>query len=154
MEEQKAQFLAQYLGHDVEYPDTDDKLIRCKLVSVGFYDIEVNYKRKKKGCVGDSLSWKPNGNKHNSDALHAKLLLKSLDKITKEDLIELIKIDDCNNRTFTMNFEESVVMFEQILPTKINEIYIYQYLQYNGYALPWKGYSVREMILAGWIKII
>jgi hypothetical protein len=58
--ENKARFFAQYLGSKICYPDTDNKIIKAKLTSVGFDEIQTTYFRRKKHSagytVGDILS--------------------------------------------------------------------------------------------------
>jgi hypothetical protein len=82
-----------YLGCDVQYPDTNGKIITAKLTGFSRADgIETTYKRKRDGCVGDYLSWEPNGN-HNCDALHIKPILRPLSSMTKEEVADLLGID-------------------------------------------------------------
>ena len=91
--ENKARFLAQHLGLQITYPNTDGKLMTCRLSGVSFTEIETTYKRKKKGCVGDYLAFKSNGN-HNSNALNAYLELKYVDTeylITKGDSLNTLR---------------------------------------------------------------
>lgn len=76
-----------YIGCDIQYPDMhrEGKFIVAKLTGVSRADgIETTYKRAKDGCKGDYLSWKSNGH-HNCDALHAKLVLTPISKVSEAD---------------------------------------------------------------------
>lgn len=80
-------YLHLYLGCDVQYPDTDRKLMVAKFTGFSRADgIETTYKKKRKAgkAVGDYLSWKPNGH-HNCDANHLKPILRKLSSITEEE---------------------------------------------------------------------
>ena len=94
--ENKARFFAQYLGSKICYPDTDNKIIKAKLTSVGFDEIQTTYFRRKKHSagytVGDILSFNPTNVFHNSDAKNAYLELTPLSEISDEDAIEVAKI--------------------------------------------------------------
>jgi hypothetical protein len=84
-------FLHLYIGCDVQYPNTDGKLMIAALSGVSRADgVETTYKKKrfKKGeAVGDYLSWRPNGY-HNSDATQLKLILRPLSDMTEEEMGE------------------------------------------------------------------
>jgi hypothetical protein len=74
----------------VQYPDTIvGKNVTARLTGVTMSEIETTYKRKRKGCSGDILSWKSNGN-HNSDALHTKPILRPLSSMTEEEFTEVV----------------------------------------------------------------
>jgi len=94
--ENKARFFAQYLGSKICYPDTDNKIIKAKLTSVGFDEIQTTYFRRKKHSagytVGDILSFNPTNVFHNSDAKNAYLELTPLSEISDEDAIEVSKL--------------------------------------------------------------
>ena len=74
-----------YIGCEIEYPTTSwngrSKKQRAILTGVNRDGLETTWKRRRKSgnswCVGDYLSWKPNGN-HNTDALHVKPILRDL----------------------------------------------------------------------------
>lgn len=91
-EQVRARYVACYIGCEVKYPNIDNGYTVAILTGVSRTDgIETTYKRKKKGCAGDYLSFKSNG-RHNCDALHTQLLLRPLSAITDEDAIELAKM--------------------------------------------------------------
>lgn len=99
---------------------------------------------------------------------NTQLLLKSLNKITDEEALEIIEIleleeanyqidehqgltiyigdwEDFNHYDISDNYME----FQEMKYVKI--FHIFQYLQSKGYALPYQGYTVNELIEAGWI---
>ena len=85
------------------------------------------------------------------------LLLKQLSSITDEDAIEVSKIVR-NFYTKEPLFSISEVkLFLSDWMSSVDFIalalYINDYLRSKGYALPWMGLSVEEMIEAGWIKL-
>jgi hypothetical protein len=82
-----------YIGCMVQYPDTCGKKITARLTGVTISEIETTYKRKRKGCSGDILSWQPTAS-HNSDALHTKPILRPLSSMTKEEVAEFMGITD------------------------------------------------------------
>jgi len=173
--ESKAKFFAQHIGAEILYPDTDNKIITAYLTGISISDgIETTYKRKKKGCSGDYLSFKSNGN-HNSDALHAKIILKPLSSITDEDAIEVAEFMgltegdfeinhrptdihiDADSQELTLFFEDCSIYFNDFnsdeASTGTDYLSVYDYLRSKGYALPWMGLSVEQMVEAGWIKL-
>ncbi|MCT4253683.1 hypothetical protein HZP34_02925 [Elizabethkingia anophelis] len=146
--ENKAKFVAQYLGAQVSYPDTDNKLITCKLHGVSLSEIETTYKRKKKGCVGDILSFKSNGN-HNSDFINAYLELKPLEDITDEDFNLITNYG-------IMNPDPSIgdpVFTFKVGGLRLSDLTTTDFLRSKGYALPWMGLSVDKQIEYGWVKL-
>ncbi|WP_027381853.1 hypothetical protein [Epilithonimonas caeni] len=155
--ENKAKFFAQYLGTQITYPDTDDKLITCKLHGVTFSEVETIYKRKKKGCVGDILSFKSNGN-HNSDAINAYLELKPLSLITNDELGAIARF---YNRTATnVYIDNEQLTFDYYhgdethsAAIELNSGYCLDYLRNNGFAAEWMGLTVEEQIKFGWVKL-
>lgn len=110
--------LAPYLEHKVLLIYNDcmtEKKIKAYLTGVTTSEIETTYRRKKKGCSGDCISWKAN---NNVSDLNVKLALRPLsdfkidsdvfdhcDSDLKTRLIEGLKhyyIDDFPN--WFMNF--------------------------------------------------
>lgn len=145
--ENKARFVAQYLGAQITYPDTDNKLITCKLHGVSLSEIETTYKRKKKGCVGDILSFKSNGN-HNSDFINAYLELKSINEISDEDAEELGGLLGWKHpQEYRKHFLENHTHGDSLEQFEVD------FLREKGYALPWMGLSVDELINFGWVKL-
>jgi len=70
MKKQLKDYLHLYLGCDVEYPDTDDKLVRSVLTGYSIKEgAETTHKRKRNGCKGDLICFKDGkellGNKSN-----------------------------------------------------------------------------------------
>lgn len=147
--EEKAAYLAQYLGSEIEYPniDSDLKSIVATLTGVSCGDgLETTYKRKKKGCCGDYLAFIDNGN-HKCNALNAKILLTPLSAITDKDAIEVAKIY-WGKTDFT-----SIDHTKRVLDSLIQKTDVVDYLRSKGYALPWKKYSVEQLIEMGWLKL-
>lgn len=91
-EQVRARYFACHIGCNVKYPKIDNGYTVAMLTGVSRTDgLETTFKRKKKGCAGDYLSFKNNGN-HNSDALHTQLLLRPLSAITDVDAVEVAKL--------------------------------------------------------------
>lgn len=137
--ENKAGFFGLHLGQMVEYPNMDGKPIRHKLVAVGFEYLHVNYKRRVKGCIGEELAFSDNGN-HKSNALNAKLNLKPLSSITDEDARE-VGLSPTSFSTYS----------DYLPPLSPKD---FDYLRSRGYSLPFLGLSVKELISAGWVKLV
>lgn len=81
----------------------------------------------------------------------SKAWLKPLSSISDEDALELSKffnIDKCS-RAFKIGYMKSELK-------NINNLKgsIYDCLRSKGYAVPWMGLEVEEMVEAGWIKLI
>lgn len=82
------------------------------------------------------------------------LSLKPLSSINDEDAIELgySTCDDPLNPNYGMSangcFLDDWTQREEMLMSDSD------YLRSKGYALPWMGLSVEEMVQAGWIKLI
>lgn len=77
------------------------------------------------------------------------LLLKPLSSITDEDVIE-----SGNLSAWISTVNEDISDYKDyVIVSGIKETKVYQYLQSKGYALPWMGLSVEEMVQAGWIKL-
>lgn len=127
--ENKAKFFALYLGQMVEYPEIDDRIVRHKLVASGFEYLHLNYKRKVKGCIGNEISFSNKNTNHNSNALNAKLELKPLSQISDED----------KEHAYWLVYPITVINID--------------FLRSKGYALPWMGLSVEEMVEYGWIRL-
>ncbi len=86
------------------------------------------------------------------------LLLKSIDKITDEDAIELYSIkypdDECLDSHKIGNVKQSVSnIIENDFPIR-NSLVAIDFLRAKGYALPYMKYSVSDLIKAGVIKIV
>lgn len=78
------------------------------------------------------------------------LQLKPLLSITEEDVIQVAYLNwpSMSGKPVDTNFVKS------LLDAFVHNSKIYQYLQSKGYALPWMGLSVDEMVQAEWIKLI
>lgn len=143
--ENKARFFSLYLGQMISYPDIDDKIKVNKLVSVGFDEIQVNYKRKIKGCSGDILSFNYNGN-HNCNALSAKLILTDIKNITDDDT-KLLGYQ--NSDEFFL--KKCLLIYDNWcdnLSYKNVDI-----LRTKGYALPYLDSSIEQLLEYGWIEL-
>ena len=146
----KANFFSQYLGQMVSYPDTDEKILKHKLVAVGYEYLHVNYKRKIRGCVGDELSFTHNGT-HNSNALNAKLILAPLSKLTDKDAIDLVPLVSANySPRYTDDFIKDLIK-KEVIDTDNLPAMFYDILRSKGYALPFMGLSVDDLVDYGWI---
>lgn len=87
------------------------------------------------------------------------LNLKPLSQISDEDAIEVAKMLDW----FALDFEENHLdqfkkhFLNQALEWDHYGIYtsliVIDFLRSRGYALPWMGLSVEELIAAGWVKL-
>ena len=143
---------AAYIGCEVEYPETDrdkKKPVKAKLTGVSTDEVTTTYKRKKNRCMGDLLSWQSNRN-HNSDALHMKLILTSLSKITDEHAIEVAKMEGNDYDTYPMDGKRYKVSDKEAIAFTKSDIQ-------NGYLLLtcWnylreKGYDCDGLIAAGY----
>ena len=81
----KIEYLASYLPHKVScsykvYSDEEKRLV-ATLTGINTDGIETTYKRKRKGCVGDIISFEGNNNICDLDF---KLILRNLSDLTKE----------------------------------------------------------------------
>lgn len=101
--------------------------------------------------------------------------LNLISSITDEDTIEVAKLMgltegdfEITHRTtdihinsysqeFTLLFENCSIYFNDFdtysANTGIDYLSAYDFLRSKGYALPWMGLSVEEMVQAGWIKL-
>jgi hypothetical protein len=117
------------------------------------------------------LKFQPSYLIHNNDFLS----LKSLSSITDEDAIEVAKLMGLSegdfevshrstdihiesySQEFTLFFEDCSIYFNDFdtdsANTGIDYLSAYDFLRSKGYALPFMGWSVEQMIEAGWIKI-
>lgn len=154
----KAVFLGNYLGCTMEYPEINDKISKGKLSNTGFDYIHIDYKRNRKGSVGVELGFK-NNLWHNSNAINAKALLTPIAMITDEDLIQCYYISSQKiGYDYTMDFQPVNIMARHWIEMEgIKSVYKYSeqsdYLRSQGYAIPWNGISVDDMVEAGWIKL-
>ncbi len=91
------------------------------------------------------------------------LQLKPLSAISDEDFITLCEILDPNKETYQNQKDvlEYKSQIELILSeTNIGDPFpivrafkLIDYLRSKGYALPWMGLSVEQMVESGWIKL-
>lgn len=89
------------------------------------------------------------------------LELKPLSQITDEDAIEVarLQLSGTKEEDIKLHFDPSDPEFAVCTSYHRNDYYevvnsqSYQYLQSKGYALPWMGLSVNEMVKVGWIKL-
>ena len=78
-----------------------------------------------------------------SPKLNTVIQLKSLSEINDEDSQIVCKIEKILSTDF-----------KWVVNTRILSAYSTDYLRSRGYALPWMGLSVDEMVESGWIKLI
>lgn len=108
-----------------------------------------------------SVYW--NGSKFDVDIskYHSVLLLTPLSDITDEDYHELQIIEDVfepsEDSSLHMDNDFGSCYFQNQWeggdfrrPLLLRS---YQYLQSKGYALPWRGYTVEQLISFGWLKL-
>ena len=79
------------------------------------------------------------------------LLLKPLSKISDEDAECVIKLVFAASINF--NIEEFRKQIVLLILTNWNKSEVYDYLRSKGYALPYMGLSVEDLIEYGWIKL-
>lgn len=77
------------------------------------------------------------------------LLLTHLDQVSDEDLTEAVMINWPMYRGKVVDLNWAM----RIIETISNSIAVYQFLQSKGYALPWNGHSVKELIEAGYCQL-
>lgn len=88
--------------------------------------------------------------------------LKPLSSISDEDAIEYFDIlwyenHKSKSKEFKIDLGKdwaNSILSQRMGLISSNLIYGYDYLRSKGYALPWMGLSVEEMVEAGWIKLI
>lgn len=86
-----------------------------------------------------------------------QLLLKPLSSITDEDAIEVAKI--FNQHKIKAHYSDDDLKAYLINKGKQfafrceHYVIIYQYLQSKGYALPYMGLSVEQLVEYGWVKL-
>lgn len=73
--------------------------------------------------------------------------LTPLSSITDEDAIKVARM-----LNYGFN-DELAIQYAMDYVKNINYISVYQYLQSKGYALPWNGLSVDDLISYGWLKL-
>lgn len=94
------------------------------------------------------------------------LLLKSVENISDEDVIELFQIKrphwSCvagDEELRSWGHSEQYISYIKIMAGKglielyIENAFVVDFLRSKGYAVPWLGLSVQEMVDAGWIKL-
>lgn len=87
----------------------------------------------------------------NWDPSQITLLLKDVKNISDEDALGVCKVygDYSSHLNLGKYLAESVMKLSDP-----SSAFIYQYLQARGYALPWMGLSIKDLIKAEWIKIV
>lgn len=85
------------------------------------------------------------------------ILLKPLSSITDEDAVEVAKI--FNQHKIKAHYSDDSLKAYLIKEGKQfafrceHYVVIYQYLQSKGYALPFMGLSVEQLVEYGWVKL-
>lgn len=77
---------------------------------------------------------------------NAVLILKSISSITPNEQGFITSSKITNDTT--------LIIEDKIGNYFLGDLYITDYLRSKGYALPWMGLSVDQMVEAGWIKLI
>lgn len=86
------------------------------------------------------------------------LLLKPLDLLTDDEYFELAGDDlgdalgDNKDRERIIKHAKKIIEYNEVLRTIRWEHY--QYLQSKGYAVPFMGLSVEQLVEYGWVKLI
>lgn len=75
------------------------------------------------------------------------LQLKPFLSITDEEAIEVAKIYGLDYKNYKPESKEKIILLTNIYAP------VYQYLQSKGYALPFRNYSVGQLIEMGWVKL-
>jgi len=78
-----------------------------------------------------------------------KLMLKPLSSISDEDADEYLRL------TGIQEFHRTIYLdsCKKLLQDDYDDIFRTDFLRSKGYALPWMGLSVDQMVEAGWIKL-
>lgn len=102
--------------------------------------------------------------KHSSNDINYSkwLSLKSISKISDEDLLKIYHLHSASiGYDYTMDFKPPLEMAKHWMEKEENwkksvakYSIVDHYLRSRGYALPWMGLLVDEMVEAGWIKLI
>lgn len=81
--------------------------------------------------------------------------LKPLTAISNKDALELGKIGLEGDYDSSVTDEECIEYCKSdILKTDVYFYNVSDYLRSKGYALPWMGLTVQEMVEYGWIKLL
>lgn len=139
-QENKARFFGCYLGQKIRLPDG----------SIHTLSGIINHK----GKDGKTHWWAYFGEEQHHCILidYTKLLLKPLSSISDEDAINaiMISLDDIS-ANYKGSKEEAVEFYQNPFDLNYTEV---DYLRSRGYALPWMGLSVEELVQAGWIRLV
>lgn len=73
--------------------------------------------------------------------------------ITEEHVIEAAKIMKCEHHLDQKNIQEGIYEIKVAIKYDSLTWLCVEYLRSKGYALPWMGLTVEEMVEAGWIKL-
>lgn len=87
------------------------------------------------------------------DVDNCYLQLTPLSQITDEDAVEVSEIAGLNPHKNTIEILIKYGIEFSNDDRIYADIFVYQYLQSKGYALPWMGLSVEELISYGWVKL-
>lgn len=153
----KAKIFAQYLGQNVmlcqNRPTEGLTELIFPLVGV-----------KRESFMIQKDDWTFGQSRHFSDKYRDSLLLKPLSAITDEDIIWVAKyVNDEEEEDYSEAIAQKHFLIDVLLTkdrdesitemTPIEILYIYQYLQSKGYALPYMDYSVEDLVKAGIYKL-
>ncbi len=128
----KEQFFSQYWGQ---------KVLKLN-PSIDTYEICAKHLYKLEKIINEGIAY---------------LLLTDLTYIIDEDAIEVAKI-----MGFRESLKENGITFIKQLKTGITMTFnhhplhtlgMFQYLQEKGYAVPYRNYSINDLISMGWIKL-
>ena len=125
--ENKAKFFAQYYGKNVF--------------------LNLNYTKEPIDLIGIRIM--------NNDLIDGVLLLKPLLSISNYDLATMVEEFDISIGSGFLDEYDNLQDFKNNLD--INACWpigMFDFLRSKGYALPFMGLSVDEMIKAGWIKLL
>lgn len=149
--ELKAKFFAQYIGQNVVGHETDN--CNFRLTEISLTDCEV-------GLFGD---W--SGGTHPQQSCNdligidtVWLNLRSLASITDEDAIEISKAENWNYENDPA--ETNIQSVKNMIINSIEynrgatNLFTYQYLLSESYALPFMGISAEQLVKSGWVKLI
>jgi len=82
------------------------------------------------------------------------LQLKSLSKITDEDVEELLPLVSFQFSSKYTDFEIKEEIKKSVLDTEMMPLNLTDYLRSKGYALSFMEYSVDDLISFGWVQLL
>jgi len=147
--------------HEVERPKPTDELkekyFAQYLNQVVFGGI--NYNPDYKNFVQVSTKLTPQNFKIFHTIITGNLRLKPVSKLTSEQLIKVAQIyhNDKNYNTSSVGKAIISTLFDdefRVCPKPLTALYLFQYLISEGFAVPFMGYTVGELIELNWLVLV